>query len=106
MVDKIARTSQEEDLQQQGFDDVHVKLNSVFENVELLKKGHRLTVLLPGSPKPAVDGVVQTIRSQGGTPILGSEMIEPSVWKSGLLTPVQGLSPNSTALTVGQICQR
>ena len=89
MADEIARTSQEEDLQQQGFDDVHVKLNSVLENVELLKNGQRLTASLPGSPKPAVDGV-----------IFGSEMIEPSVWKSGLLTPVQGLSPNSTALTL------
>ena len=58
MADKIVRTSQEEDLQQQGFDDIHVKLNSVFENVELPKKGHRLTVSLLGSPKPAVDGVV------------------------------------------------
>ena len=65
MAEEMARTSREEDLQQQGFDDVHVKLNSVFENVELLKKGHRLTVLLPGSPKPAVDGVIRTTQSQG-----------------------------------------
>ena len=79
MADEIARTSREKDLQQQGFDDIHVKLNSVFENVELLKKGHRLMVSLPGSPKPAVDRVVRTIRSEGGTPILGSETIEPSV---------------------------
>ena len=100
MADKIVRTSQEEDLQQKGFDDVHVKLNSILKNVELLEKGCRLTALLLGSPRPAVDGAIQTTWSQGGTPILGSEMIEPSVWKSGLLTPVQGLSPNSTALTL------
>ena len=65
MADEIARTSREEDLQQQGFDDVHVQLNSVFENVELLKKGHRLTVSLPGSPKSAVDGVVQKYGHRG-----------------------------------------
>ena len=75
-------------------------MNSVLKNVELLNKGHRLTASLSGSPKPAVDGVKQTIRSQGATPILGLEMTEPSVWKSGLPTPVQGLFPNSTALTL------
>ena len=100
MADEIVRTSQEEDLQQQGFDDIHVELNSVLKNVELLEKGHRLTASLPRSPKPAEDGVIRATRSQGGTPILGSEMIEPSVWKSGLPTPMQGLSPNSTALTL------
>ena len=55
-------------------------------------------VSLLGTPKPAVDRVVRAIWSEGGTPILESETIEPSVWKSGLPTPVQGLFPNSTAL--------
>ena len=78
-------------------------MNSVlekFENVELFEKEQRFTASLPGSPKPATDGVLHTIRSQGGTPILGLEKIEPPAWKLGLPTPVQGLSPNSTALTL------
>ena len=103
MTDEIVRTSQEGESQQQGFDDVQVKLNSVlekFENVELFEKEQKSTASLPGSPKPATDGVLHTIPSQGSTPILGSEKIEPPAWKSGHSTPVQGLSPNSTTLTL------
>ena len=36
----------------------------------------------------------------GGTPILGSEEIILPKWKSGPLTPIQGLSSNSTAMTL------
>ena len=55
---------------------------------------------LPGSPAPALDGVIRPTRSQGGTPTLGLEEIILPKWKSGLPTPVQGLSPNSTAITL------
>ena len=72
----------------------------MFENVELFEKEQRFTALLAGSPKPATDGVLHTIQSQEGTPILGSEKIEPPVWKLGLPTQVQGLSQSSTALTL------
>ena len=47
-----------------------------------------------------MDGVLRPTRSQGGTPILGSEEIVLPKWKSGPLTPVQGLFPNSTAMTL------
>ena len=36
----------------------------------------------------------------GGTPVAGSDKIELPEWKSGLPTPVRGLSPNSTAFTL------
>ena len=97
MADKIVRTSQEGESQQQGFDNVQVELNSVlekFENIEFFEKEQK-------SPKPATDGVLHTIQSQAGTPNLGSEKIEPPAWKSGLPTPVQGLSLNSTTLLAG-----
>ena len=47
-----------------------------------------------------MDGVLRPTRSQGGTPILGLEEIALPKWKSGPLTPVQGLFPNSTAMTL------
>ena len=55
MADEIVRTSQERESQQQ---------NSVlekFENVELFLKRQRLTASLPGSPKPATDGILHII---------------------------------------------
>ena len=91
MADEIVKTSQERELQQQGFDNVQVELNSVlekFENVELFERELELTASLPGSPKLAMDGVLHKIRSEGGTPILGPEKIELPAWKSGLPTPV------------------
>ena len=44
--------------------------------------------------------MIRPTRSQGDTPVLGSEDIIFPRWKSGPLTPMQGLSPNSTAMTL------
>ena len=53
---------------------------------------------LPGSPTPALDGIIRPTRSQGSTPILGLEEIILLKWKSGPSTPVS--VPNSTAMTL------
>ena len=58
------------------------------------------TASLPGSPTPELDGVLRPTRSLGGTPTLGSGEIVLPKWKSGPLTPIQGLSPNSTTMTL------
>ena len=71
-----------------------------FKEISLLEKEQKVTASLPGSPAPALDGVIRPTRSQGDTPILGSEEIILPQWKSGPPTPVQGLSPNSTAMTL------
>ena len=55
---------------------------------------------LRGSLAPFLDSVIRSTRSQGGTPMLGSKEIILPRWKSGPPTPVQGLSPNSTTLTL------
>ena len=62
--------------------------------------GQKVTTLLPGSLELAKNETLHKVHSQGGTPVVGSEIIEFPEWKSGLPTPVQGLSPNSTAFTL------
>ena len=72
-----------------------------FEEISLFEKEQKVTASLPGSPAPALDGVIRPTRSQGGgTPILGLEKIILLKWKSGSPIPVQGLSPNLTAMTL------
>ena len=71
-----------------------------FKEISLLEKEQKATASLPGSPAPALDGVIRPTRSQGSTQILGSEEIILPKWKSGPPTPVQGLSPNCTAMTL------
>ena len=55
---------------------------------------------LPGSPTPFLDRVIRPTLSKGGTPVLGSEEIILPRWKSGPPTPMQGLSQNSTVMTL------
>ena len=55
---------------------------------------------MPGSPELVKREISCKVWSQGGTPVAGSDKIELPEWKSGLPTPVQGLSPNSTAFTL------
>ena len=71
-----------------------------FEKISLLGKEQKASVSLPGSPTPAIDGIIRQIRYQGGTPIIGSEEIILPKWKLGPPTPVQGLLLNSTAITL------
>ena len=71
-----------------------------FEEISLLEKEQKASASLPGSPTLALDGIIRPIRSQGGMPILGSEEIILPKWKFDPPTPVQGLSPNSTAITL------
>ena len=88
------------ELMQQGLRNVQVDLSSVFEKVQVFKPGQKITSSLPGSPEPVKRATSRKVRSQGGTPVAGSDKIELPEWKSGFPTPVQGLSPNSTALTL------
>ena len=49
-----------------------------FEKISLFEKEQKTTASLPGSPAPALDGVIRPTRVQGGTPILGlKEIILP-----------------------------
>ena len=66
----------------------------------MFKLGQKITTSLPGSPEPVKKEISHKVWSQGGTPVAGSDKIELPEWKSGLPTPVQGLSPNSTAFTL------
>ena len=66
----------------------------------MFKFGQKITTSLPGSPKLVKKEISCKVRSQGVTPVTGSDKIELPEWKSGLPTPVQGLSPNSTAFTL------
>ena len=88
------------ELMHQGLRNVQVNLSSVFEKVQMFKSGQKITTSLPGSPELVKKEIVHKVRSQGGTPVAGSDKIELPEWKSGLPTLVQGLSPNSTAFTL------
>ena len=68
--------------------------------MSLLEREQKASASLPGSPTPVLDGIIRPVRSQGGMPILGSEEIILPKWKLGPPTPIQGLSPNSTAITL------
>ena len=70
------------------------------EKVDLVEKNQCNSASFPNSPALPLDGILQKTRSQGGTPVLGSEESVLPTWKSGPPTPVQGLSPNSTAITL------
>ena len=59
-----------------------------FENVQLIKREKCATASLPGSFTSTLDGALRPTRSQGDTPILGSEDIILPKWKSGPPTPV------------------
>ena len=88
------------ELMHQGLRNVQVNLSSVFEKVQVFKSGQKITTSLPGSPELVKKEISCKVQSEGGTPVAGSDKIESPEWKSGLPTPVQGLSPNSTAFTL------
>ena len=84
-------------------DNLPVNLNDcvqAFESICLTENVQRSSTSLPNSPAAAIDGILCPMRSQGGTPILGSQEIILPRWKLGPPTPVQALSPNSAALTL------
>ena len=84
----------------QGLRNVQVNLSSVYEEVQVFKLGQKIATSLPGSPEPVKKKISHKVQSQGGTPVAGSDQIKLPEWKSGLPTPVQGLSQNSTAFTL------
>ena len=100
MAEEKVDNNQAGELTHQGLRNVQVNLSSVFEKVQVFKLGQKITTSLPGSPEPVKKEISHKVRSQGGTPVAGSDKIELPEWKSGLPTLVQGLSPNSTAFTL------
>ena len=88
------------ELTHQGLKNVQINLSSVFEKVQVFKLGQKITTSLPGSSELVKEEIPHKVQSQGGTPVAGSDKKELPEWKSGLPTPVQGLSPNSTAFTL------
>ena len=70
------------------------------EKVDLVGNNQCNSASLPNSPALPLDGILQMTWPQGGTPVLGSEELALPTWKSGPPTPVQGLSPNSTTMTL------
>ena len=69
------------------------------EKIDLIEK-NQCKASLPHSPALPLGEILRMTRSQGGTPILGSEELVLPTWKPDPPTPVQGLSPNSTAITL------
>ena len=53
------------ELMQQGLRNVQVDLSSVFEKVQVLKPGQKITTSLPGSPEPVKRATSCKVRSQG-----------------------------------------
>ena len=105
MTDEISQITEGQISEQGHVGTLPVEFNSNdfvqnLEEISLLEKEKKASTSLPGSPTPALDGIIRPIRSQGGTSILGSEEIILPIWKSGPPTSVQGLSPNSTAITL------
>ena len=100
MAEDKVDNNQAGELMHQGLKNVQVNLSSVFEKVQVFKLGQKITTSLPGSPEPVKKGISHKVWSQGGTPVAGSDKMQLPEWKSGLPTPVQGLSPNSTAFTL------
>ena len=105
MADETSQTEEEKINEQEHVGTLPVEFNSndfvqKFEEISLLEKEQKVSASLPGFSAPALDGVIRPIRSQGGTPILGSEEIILPKWKLGPPTPMQGFSPNSTAITL------
>ena len=100
MAEEKVDNNQVGELTHQGLRNVQVNLSSVFEEVQVFKLGQQITTSLPGSPEPVKKKISRKVQSQGGTPVAGSDEIELPEWKSGLPTPVQGLSPNYTAFNL------
>ena len=101
MADEISRTEKEID-EQEFVGNLPVDLNYTdfvqkFENVNLIENSQHKAASLPGSPIVKVSECLRSTRSQGGTPVLGSEELVLPAWKLVPPTPVQGLSPNSAA---------
>ena len=92
--------NQARELMHQGLRNVQVNLSSVFEEVQVLNPGQKITTSLPGSPEPVKKKISHKVQSQGGTPVAGSDQIKLPEWKCSFPTLVQGLSPNSTAFTL------
>ena len=100
MAEDKVDNNQAGELTHQGLRNVQVNLSSVFERVQVFKLRQKIATSLPGSPELVKKEISRKVQSQGGTPVAASDKIELPEWKSGLPTPVQGLSPNSTAFTL------
>ena len=104
MADEIPQTEKEID-KQEFVGNLPVDLNYTdfvqkFENVNLTEGSQNKAASLPSSPLVKGSGCLRATWSQGGTPVSGSGELVLPTWKLGLPTPIQGLSPNSTAFSL------
>ena len=80
--------------------------NVEFEFVREVERGNRLdeqnltTLSEPCTPHKSSLAKKKLIKSEGGTPMQGSEGIVPVTWVSGPPTQVQRMFPNSAALAL------
>ena len=76
MTEEKVDNNQAGELMHQGLRSVQVNLSSIFEEVQVLKLGQKITTSLPGSPEPVKKKISCKVQSQRGTPVAGSDQIK------------------------------